>query len=334
MSRLFTISGIKWSGSPGKYSSKLRVDGFPTSKEYEVKLYAIGENEQESAPLSITVHPLTPPYIEAFNTLEVFPDYSGARVELDNQTQANLMVGVIVKNASGEWEDVHKAFVSSKNVKFTFRGFEAEERQFGFFVRDQWQNYSDTSFREFTPWEEIKIDLNAATYKEITLPGDAGPSTSARTTRKLFDGIVGAAGAGFYSDDLQGTPQHITLYFQGGTYQLSRFKMWMNWAQDQWLYNSLQPKKIRIWGSMDPNPNGTFDSTWFVMKIFDNWKPSGLPPGQNTDEDIQVAKAGNEFVLDSDSPPVRYIRFETLENWTPSTHVYITELAFWGRKID
>lgn len=85
---------------------------------------------------------------------------------------------------------------------------------------------------------------------------------------------------------------------------------------------------------MDPNPNGDLDSTWYVLGVFDNWKPSGLPLGENTEEDVQQAIEGNEFVFPlGDVKPCKYIRFEVLTLWAPSTHWYMSELALWGRKL-
>jgi hypothetical protein len=59
-------------------------------------------------------------------------------------------------------------------------------------------------------------------------------------------------------------------------------------------------------------------------------KPSGLPMGQNTDEDIYVANNGELFNIPSTIPKVRYIRLKVLQNWQNGDNFQIVELEFYG----
>lgn len=318
-------NGTKRVAKASKFDNTLLLDGFDESKEYTVKVYAVSVDEKESAPVDVTIHPLTPPYKEVRNNLELNATYGGGFITGTNATKANLMVGVLTKNAAGEWEDVISYFSSSEEINFNFRGYEPKEREFGIYVRDQWQNYSDTLFKMITPWEEVKV--NMSNFQPTVLPGDA-PGQPSYPLSKMFDGLTGAWTNGFYSEEV-GVPQHITIDLQK-TFQLSRFKLWQN---SNLYYQSANPKHIKVWGSMNPNPNGEFDDSWYLLGEFNNWKPSGLPPGQMSDEDVARAEEGNEFVFDQATQPARFIRIQTLETYEPRTRVYYVELAFWGRKI-
>lgn len=318
-------NGTKRVAKASKFDNTLLLDGFDESKEYTVSVYGVSVDEKESDPIEVRIHPLTPPYLEVKNNLEFTATYGGGLITGSNDTKANLMIGVITKDKSGEWEDVTSYFSSSKEIFFNFRGFEPNAREFGIYVRDQWQNYSDTLFKTITPWEEVKVDMS--NFQPTVLPGDA-PGQPSYPLRKMFDGITGSWTNGYYSEEVS-FPQTITLDLQK-TFQLSRFKMWQN---SNLYYQSANAKHIKIWGSMNPNPNGSFDDSWYLLGEFNNWKPSGLPPGQMSDEDVVKADEGNEFIFDQGTKPARFIRIQTLETFEPRTRVYFVELAFWGRKL-
>lgn len=323
---VYTIkNGVKRVAKASKFDNTLILDGFSESKEYTVSVYAVSVDEKESEPIQVTVNPSTPPYKEVKNNLEFTPTYGGGLISGTNDTKANLMIGVITKDSTGEWVDVTEYFSSAKEIYFTFRGYEPKPREFGIYVRDQWQNYSDTLFQTITPWEEVKVDMS--NFQQTILPGDA-PARGGYPLSKMFNGVTGSWTNGYYSEAV-GVPQYITIDLQK-TFQLSRFKMWQN---SNLYYQSANAKHMKIWGSMNPNPNGEFDDTWYVLGEFDNWKPSGLPPGEMSDEDLAKAEEGNEFIFELNTKPARYLRIQTLETYQPRSQVYFVELGFWGREI-
>jgi hypothetical protein len=58
-------------------------------------------------------------------------------------------------------------------------------------------------------------------------------------------------------------------------------------------------------------------------------KPSGLPCGQLSDEDIARAIEGIEFEFPPGTPKIRYIRFKTLEVHC-EMNVSCAEITFFG----
>lgn len=323
---VYTLKGgVKREAKASKFDNTLILDGFDESKEYTVSVYAVSIDEKESEPIKVTVHPLTPPYQAVLNDLDFIATYGGGLISGLNPTKANLMIGVLTKDAAGEWIDVTEYFSSARDINFTFRGYQPIDREFGIYVRDQWQNYSDTLFKTITPWEEVKVDMS--NFQQTVLPGDA-PARNNNALRKMFDGVTGSWTNGYYSENV-GVPQHITIDLQK-TFQLSRFKMWQN---SNLYYQSANAEHMKIWGSMNPNPNGEFDDTWYLLGEFNKWKPSGLPPGQMSDEDRTKAEEGNEFTFELSTQPARFIRIETLATFEPRAAVYFVELAFWGRQI-
>ena len=82
---------------------------------------------------------------------------------------------------------------------------------------------------------------------------------------------------------------------------------------------------------MDPDLDGSWES-WTLLLDAEMIKPSGLPMGQNSPEDIDVWRAGHEFLLPVDIPYVRYIRLKIEETWGAQYRFMIDEMTFWGQE--
>ena len=61
-----------------------------------------------------------------------------------------------------------------------------------------------------------------------------------------------------------------------------------------------------------------------------NVKPSGLPYGQCSAEDVELALAGFNYDLDPNAPKVSYLRIKSLENWIGTSWMEILEVSVFG----
>ncbi|RZK45506.1 MAG: DUF4959 domain-containing protein, partial [Pedobacter sp.] len=66
------------------YKNTLTIEGFPDTKEYEVKLYAVSRGENASEPVTVKVTPLTPPVMTAFESLKFESIFGGIRIGFSN----------------------------------------------------------------------------------------------------------------------------------------------------------------------------------------------------------------------------------------------------------
>lgn len=324
--------GLTREAKASKYGNELIVDGFAESRDYTVKVYAVSGDEKESVPIDVIVHPLTPPYLAVKQNLKWDPDFGGGYIQAENPSKASLLIGMLTRDSvTGNWVEVTNYYTESQNINFSFRGFPAKETEFALYVRDQWLNYSDTIFKTYAPWEEKMIDMSRLSNSQInnfSLPGDA-PTRSGYPKSLMFDGAWANYTQGWYSLGSLIFPVSITIQLPG-TFQLSRFRYMQNLNLP---YASANPKHIKVWGSLNPNMNGDFDDSWFLLGEYDNWKPSGLPPGQNSDEDLRLATEGNEFTFPRESQAVKYLRIQILSSWQTRDFTYIAELQMWGREI-
>jgi hypothetical protein len=63
-------------------------------------------------------------------------------------------------------------------------------------------------------------------------------------------------------------------------------------------------------------------------------KPSGLPEGQLSDEDVALVAAGEEFTCPAEAPASRYLRIKVLENWSNGDFFHIMEMAVYGQIVN
>ena len=313
-----------------RYSASLTVEGFSRAQDYEVKLYAVGKNEQRSAPLSIVVSPTMPPYMAAFESLQISETFGGVTVQTSNPEKEALVIETLLKKTDGSWESLDRYYTSTDQVKFHVRGLPSEEQTFGFFVRDRWLNYSDTVETTLLPLAEIQIPpVDISEITATSLPGSAPifNNSSQYNAKKAVNGVIGkTVNEDYYlTAPTAGVPQHFNVDLKKA-YQLSRVVFYQ---RPNYFYRTLSPRKVAIWGSNAPAPDGSFNG-WTLLGQFEVIKPSGQPMDVNSDEDIAAAVAGHNFEFDGATIPVRYLRFQTLETWDLTTNVTLTEYSIFG----
>lgn len=162
--------------------------------------------------------------------------------------------------------------------------------------------------------------LDKANFKDYSLPTDVKDGGYGWLIEYLWDENYDPPGFATQS----GIPQWFTFDL-GVSTSLSKFNIWQ--ANDR-LYEKESVKKFEVWGSDNPDMDGSWDS-WTKLMTCESVKPSGLPVGERSSEDIAYAQAGEEFVFPAGTPKARYLRFKLLENWGDSHFMTIAELSFW-----
>ncbi|MDR0724958.1 MAG: hypothetical protein LBF59_02980, partial [Prevotellaceae bacterium] len=86
---------------------------------------------------------------------------------------------------------------------------------------------------------------------------------------------------------------------------------------------------FEVWGCQTLDPTGSWDS-WTKLMECESVKPSGLPLGENTNEDEAMARDGEDFINSPSNPKVRYIRIKVLRTWAGGDNFQITEIEVFG----
>lgn len=309
-----------------RYKDSINVEGFSKTGIHDIQLYAVGADGQKSDPVTVQVSPLKAPVYLAFDSLTVSAAFGGVFVTSVNETRSDLAITIMKEDNKGGFEVVDRHFTNGKHIEYAVYNMQSVEMNIKAYLRDKWNNYSDTLSVTLTPLNEERITFP---FTLTILPGDFGEAGSPNWGMdNLFDNSFDQPD--FFTQVNSGIPQHFTVDLKG-IYKLSRIVEWGRLDADR-IYAATNPKRFRIWGSLAPNPNGEFDDSWHILGTFEVIKPSGLPLGQTSAEDVTAAQEGHSFSFSGGTAPVRYIRFETLETFGQSPYVTMNELHFYGIK--
>lgn len=182
------------------------------------------------------------------------------------------------------------------------------------------------------------VEISKSTWKSFLLPGDMGVNGSYPLER-FWDGNTTNF---MHSDGTSGVPISFT-WDMGQKTVLDRLKFWPRPDNDD-RWSKGMPRFFEIWGSLDPNPDGSFDATWTRLGSFECVQPSGNgiadPWVAPTSDDIALSNAGLDFIFVpgptvDPSVTVRYIRFVSLENFnkTQTPRLLLAEITFWGTLV-
>lgn len=315
------------------YNTTITLEGFSNTDEREVKLYSISKSEAASAPVVVKIKPLTPPVQRVFASLDFERDFGGIKVKFVNEDSANIAIGVLTRDAQGAPVQKDMFYTSAKIDSFNARGFTATKQWFGLFVRDRWNNLSDTVWKELTPLFEQQLDKKL--FRTLTLPTDAKPvSSGAGNIQNLWnDKLIGGSSSNntwMRTNNGSGIPHWISFDL-GVTARVSRFVEIPRGAFDEnnLLYSAGDPQLYEVWGIETLPADGSFNG-WTKLATCEVVKKSGLPTGVNSDDDINNAKAGFQFNVEATAPPVRYIRIKMLQTFGNADYFWMAEMTFFG----
>jgi hypothetical protein len=310
------------------YDDTLALVGYGDTLSHPVSIYSVGKNEKASAPVSVSIVPLSPPVRTVFRDLTLTAAFGGVRIGFKNQSQANLAIELLMDSTgNGAWTTLSTFYTGALEGSFSSRGLDSVEKKFGVVLRDRWNNKSDTLFKKLTPLFEQLIPKDK--FSILQLPTDVHiPAEAQYALTNIYNG--GTLWNGVWaSANNSKIPQWFTLDL-GQQVVLSRFKEFQ--VPDNHFYVASALKTFELWGSNNPNPDGSFDASWTFLGTFHSFKPSGLPMGQTNQDDYNYACAnGEDFEFENVIPPIRYLRLNALESYSSSGQIVISELTFWGQ---
>lgn len=109
--------------------SSLKVEGFGDTEEKQITFYAVDRKENIGEPITYNIIPLTPSYIEAYNTLETNETFGGIAISMQNPSASDLAIEVITPDSLNQWTTVQTNYTAAKNINITARGYKPEERK-------------------------------------------------------------------------------------------------------------------------------------------------------------------------------------------------------------
>ncbi len=318
--------GIQSEVKASLYTDTLKIQGFGDTIQQQVSLIAVDRSRNESEATKVIIKPLEAAVLKIGKTLRLIEDFGGLQAYWENPDREEISVVVLQQDHNDELVPIETFYSSVVNGNGAVRGLDTISRPFAVYALDRWENQSPIIIDTLSPLFEVQLDR--LLFKGVNLPGDA-KTAFGWVLPRLWDGIIG--NQGFHSLDEGGSSDgwaHTFTIDLGEKVQISRIKTYQR--SDRFYYSHGNIRKFEVWGSEAIDySDGSFDN-WTKLMDCESIKPSGLPVGQVSNEDIQYASQGEEFICSPDNPKVRYLRFRVHETWSGSLFIHISEIEVFG----
>jgi hypothetical protein len=312
------------------YTNEIKIEGFGDISEKTVKLYSVDRGENVSTPVEFTGSPLLPSVKTMEGLLNITADFGGAKFAWENSEKTPIVVMVYAQDSLGRMENVHNVYTSMEKGSYSLRGMKSIPTKFAAVIRDRWDNFSDTIYpinkELLTPLLEERLDKTL--FRKVVLANDDNWDAWEGDYYYTFDDDMKTIN---HTQGDHPRPSIMTIDF-GAEVTLSRFVVYQRQSHGAayHAYTHGNPKKYNVYGSLDlPGQDGNLDD-WIFLRECTSIKPSGLPLGQNTDEDINHIITGDEYTF-PEPITVRYFRFAVSETWDGAGYMGFSEMTFYGQ---
>jgi len=317
------------------FTNSIQVLGFSRAVKTKVNLISVDRSRNESEPVVCDIEPLDSPIYDVLQSLNVIEGFGGIKLNWLNEDKADVVIGVLMKDEDNIYQPLDNIYTSAPSGSASVRGIEEGEKQFGIYVRDIYNNYTDTLYLTMTPWKESELDKKQ--FRAMTLCSSFTLSQYGTTNEAvLWDGAPNVSETGSAATMYYVNSTGVLIFVSidlGVNCKLSRFKFW---GRRNYTFTLHHPREFEIWGTSNAtaaNDPCSFDG-WELLLTGESVKPSGnvnaVTFAELPSEDVALAAAGEEYEFPLEIPKVRWVRFRCLRTWTNSQSCILSELTFWG----
>ena len=332
------------------YKDTLLVEGLYSTEPQEVELLTVDRSENRSTPVKVTITPREPPLSQMFKSFEMETGFGGPLLRYENPEE--IKTEILLHTVDEQGTEIYKqsAFLSGKELRkihiFRDTAFQEKTLKFAIHAMDRWGNRTETKQASVLSLKEDKLE--GARMRAVRLVGDQ-PAALGWVMRNLFDGRKDFGATGFSTPEgapgkivpPYTEPYHLFTFDMGVLAKLSRVVWWnrMHPNKTIFTFNQRTPQYFEIWGiDRLPEDDGASmapGSGW--VRLIENGeliKPSGLPLGQVSAEDVTAEENGHEFAIPVDKPPVRYVRFVNFRTFDGILNVDLHEFECYGSSVE
>lgn len=355
-----TDAGKRISKTSSVYSDTLYIEGLGTVKEYEIKLYSVDRNSNESAPVIQRITPKEPTVTEIANSLDIVGGFSSVLVTIKNPMEQPIDIYIDIKQGESNFLKVYSS--NKKEERIFIKELEAKPYNITAYVKDNYQNTSSTKdFGTITPMEDYELPKEKFSFlRDQLLYGDKWDYDSidwAKQTplpewKPLYtpDSLKNARESAFegniakFWDNMTDENAELSLnYFHTGsqTYpfsyyidlgrsvRVSRMRLWQRASNP---YAGEQVKTCEIWINNDDNPADGILDNWEYVGTYTILKPSSAI------EATRELKEGHEFWMYPDNPqftkPFRYLRYKAIKQMGGGSSGCMSEITLYGTEVE
>lgn len=330
-------TGATGESKASAFTNTMLIKGFGKSQPYTINLISVDKSKNESEPVSVQIEPLDSPIYDIFNTLKVLTAFGGFTVEWDNPAKENIIVEIMEADTINRFYNfldvTHSAQVEGS---YSLRGMDTTYTKVAVFLKDLYDNYTDTLEVGVKPYFEERIPMN--NMKALPLPRYFQLFGAGRDATLMFDDDPNSmyirAGNTF------GYMPWFTIDL-GLKAVLSRFVHFHRPGYEWTLHNV---REFEVWGTNSASMAADQDMLPEVWREDDNWillghfksvRPSGGGVGDPpTPEDMEFILAGEEFEFSLGLPAVQFLRFNIISTWSNSTGFQSPTALLYGQVIE
>jgi hypothetical protein len=356
-------TGKKISKTSSVYSDTLFIEGFGQEKEYEVKIYSVDRNSNESQPVIQRVTPLAPTTSAVLETVQVQPGFSSLVLDWTNVLRQNITIYVEVEVGYTKATKIYASNLAKD--RYIIENLKGVPHTVNVHIRDTYENRTETrSFGQMTPlidgpiskrqWSFLrnnllygdKWDYNSSSNPFEQRPLEAYLGTwrddSMKNARETYyEGRIEK----FWDNEYDYEPKLNLNYFHTGPQSYpfsyfidmgreikgSRFKIWQRNAWGM-LYGGENVEIWEIWISDDKDPSdGVFDG-WELVGRYRISQPSNVIEARNE------ARNGHEYMFYPENPrftkPFRYLRYKGIKQYGNGNSGCTSEITVFGTEAD
>lgn len=321
-------TGQVYEASSSYYENKLEILGYNDTQAHEVELFTYNRAQELSDPVKVTINPLESPLSKVIKTVNIISDFGGAQFNWINEDNAPLTFEFLAQDSLGNLQTMRIVTSEADTARQSLRGYEPEPRIFATIIRDHWDNKSDTIYPEegtITPMYEEKLDKSKMNIMKL------GNDQNFTNWEGMDSYMIDDDHDTFGHSPNSSLPAPFTIDL-GEVAKISRVVMHQRFFSDQY-YNWGNPRKFTIYGKVTrPSQNGDW-SEWTKIMDSEIIKPSGLPIGTMTDEDLAAGENGHEFVFELTQEPLRYLRFVVISTWGGTTFTHPADVDVYGETV-
>ncbi|NDV80402.1 DUF5000 domain-containing lipoprotein [Bacteroides sp. 51] len=310
------------------FNDEVKIEGYVDTAEKRVTLYALNRAMTLSDPVEVSFTPLEAAISKARKSMQIAPDFGGAQYTWKNEDRANLTLEVLTTDSTGVMTAMKVLTTGTVDGKYSLRGYDTDSRWFAAIFRDNFGNATDTIYpvnpngekMQLVPIYEQKIDKKQIRF--LFLNNDASFGYFDGSEDNMIDDNTETFG---HSPN-GSMPAAFSLDL-GSRVKLSRVVIHQ---RNNYPYGWGNPKTFEIYEcTSSPEKNGDWNQ-WNHILDCEVIKPSGLPIGNDSEEDKEALENGHDFTFDLEQEPIQYIRFRFTSVWTSSTFCHPAEITFYG----
>ncbi|HEX3010103.1 MAG TPA: DUF4959 domain-containing protein [Bacteroidales bacterium] len=271
------------------------ITGFADTTEYSFTLTAIDRSGNASEPITVTAKPLAPPFSKVIKTVQLVPDFGGAKVSWENVTGATVSVQVMYKDNDGK--KVANLFTSAAAAgEGLISNLNANERVFSVTVTDIAGNVSDPVSFTVLPLAESLVDKSQ--WAVVSFSSEEPAENPNGFAKNIFDGKLNTFWHSAWSSSQPGYPHWIIVDMQKEI-TISRFECFRRQG----------------------NGNGQTSHQFLTSTDGATWVDQGtfaFDAGKDAGQSFRMVK----------NPKARYFKYVALEG--PNFYAFLGEINVYG----